>query len=290
MKNEILKTCLLYLFIGLILGSCSTSQNITSCPNFKSKNKKANFTFALNTKKKQKKSSFKIANKSIKKDAISATTKIDNQKSIDPIQSISLTHITNAKDEKFNIPIPQKLTTPIVAHSNSNENVLNNATASAGDFMEIIPIEKLKSLGIDHISGAEGVSTLSKKQIRAIKKQAKKDLKKQLRNDGSSSNAKLAAIIGYLGLIGFLIAYLALHNKGDEFSAFHLRQALGIGILLLLPTFSFGFPVVVFAISSVISIGIFVMWLMGIIGAAQGEQKPVFLLGEFFQKLFSGIK
>jgi len=292
MKNEILKTCLLCLFIGLILSSCSTSQKITSCPNFKSKNKKATFTFALSSKKKQKKSSSKIVRKSTKKEVISAITKETNQKAVNPIQSISSTLVTNSKGETLNIPIPQQLTIPAVVKSNSSENILNNATVSAENFMEFMPVEKLKSLGIDHISAKEGANALSKKEIRAIKKQAKKEFKKKLEDEGSSSNSKLSAIISYLGLIGFLIAFLALHKKGDEFSAFHLRQSLGINLLYLLPSlgiFTAFLPGIVSTILSLLGIAVFVMWIMGLIGAAQGEQKPVFLLGEFFQKIFKGI-
>jgi len=244
MKNEVLKSCLLYLFIGLIVSSCSTSQKITSCPNFKSKNKKA--AFAFKAKKKQKKASSKIVRTSIKKEDKSLTAKTTNQKTVALVQSISSISITNIENEEFNISALQKSVLPISTQNANLENGLNNATVSAENFMEILPTEKLKSLGIEHIAGGAEMASLSKKQIKAIRKQAKKDLKKKLKDEGSSSNAKISAIIGYLGIIGFLIAYLALHEKG-------------------------------------------VMWLMGILGAAQGEKKPVFLLGEFFQKIFSGI-
>ena len=41
---------------------------------------------------------------------------------------------------------------------------------------------------------------------------------------------------------------------------------------------------------SVVTYFLFVLWIMGIISAAQGETKPVPLLGRLFQDIFKGIQ
>lgn len=297
MKNEVFKLGLLYLFIGLIISSCSISNGITSCPNFKSKKQKGVFAIANNAKKKHKKSSQK---KRVYSSEINSTTKqvaINQQEAVNPLNSIDNFISKPVVQEEVSTFLPKVYSPSAIATQNkANENSLNKAIASTQNLMEITPFAKLKSLGISHIQYDEGLSTLSKKEIKAIKKQAKKELKKKLHEE-RDSNSKLAAVIGYLGLIGFLVSYLALHKKGDEFSAFHLRQSLGINLLYLLPLiglFSFVGSSLTIAgiglgIAALINIAIFVMWLLGIIGAAQGDKKPVFLLGEFFQKLFKGI-
>jgi len=288
MKNEVLKFGLLYLFIGLVISSCSTSHTMTSCPDFKSKNKKGVFALAKKSKKKHKKVSTKVVNAPVKIDASFNKAALVKQNTIAPINSIN--NFISVANEELNLLNPAvHVPSPITKSSKVEEDILNNETASTKDLMEITPFAKLKSLGIDHIQYDESISTLSKKDIKAIKKRAKKELKKKLQEE-KGSNAKLAAIISYLGLIGFLIAYLAIHEKGNEFSGFHIRQALGIGLLILLP-----FPIALagllgLLIASALSIAVFVMWLMGIIGAAQGEKKPVFLLGNFFQNIFKGIE
>jgi len=297
MKNEVLKFGLLYLFIGLIISSCSISHSITSCPDFKSKNKKGVFTFAKNAKKKHKKLQSKTHSYPSRINNSTEKIVISKQEAVKPIRSIDNFINKPIVREEFSILKPMvNLPTSLIAQNKANENSLNSATASTESLPDITPFAKLKSLGIDHIQYNKDMSTLSKKEIKAIKKQAKKDLKKKLHEEGDS-NSKLAAIIGYLGLIGFLISYLAIHKKGDEFSAFHLRQSLGIALLSLLPIIgvasfvgsSLTIAGIGLGIAALVNIAIFVMWLLGIIGAAEGKKKPVFLLGNFFQKLFKGI-
>lgn len=91
---------------------------------------------------------------------------------------------------------------------------------------------------------------------------------------------KTTDIVAYLTLVGWLIAFLA----GDkENSKFHLNQSLVlvianiasgvVGVIL-------GFiPLVGGIISFLISICLFVLWILGFVSALQGTEKSIPVLG-----------
>jgi uncharacterized membrane protein len=100
---------------------------------------------------------------------------------------------------------------------------------------------------------------------------------------------KQAAIVSYITIIGTVIAILMNNEKRNPFAAFHIRQALGI----FSSWFLLGYFVGHFdnwGVSSGFYLFLFVLWAYGFIGALQGEQKLIPLVGEFFQKLFKGIQ
>ena len=101
-----------------------------------------------------------------------------------------------------------------------------------------------------------------------------------------SSNAQLIAIISYLAFIGWIIAFILYQNDKSELAIYHLRQSLGLNILGIFGMFLFWIPF----IGWIASILFFVLWIMGFISAAQGETKPIPLVGDFFQDLFKGIQ
>jgi len=106
--------------------------------------------------------------------------------------------------------------------------------------------------------------------------------------ENASNNGKTVGLIAYFTLIGWIIA-LVMHNKEKtEFGAFHLRQVLGImvtGIALSIVASIIDISI----ISMAVNIAVFVLWIIGLIGAAQGEQKLVPVLGEKYQEWFKGI-
>ncbi|MEE4256222.1 MAG: hypothetical protein V2I47_04220 [Bacteroidales bacterium] len=101
-----------------------------------------------------------------------------------------------------------------------------------------------------------------------------------------SSNAQLLAVISYLTLIGWIIAFVLYQNDKSELAIYHLRQSLGLVIIGAIGWVIFWIPI----IGWLAAIFFFVLWLMGLIYAAQGEMKPVPLLGNFFQDIFKGIQ
>ncbi len=104
----------------------------------------------------------------------------------------------------------------------------------------------------------------------------------------SSDNGKTVAIVSYLTIIGWIIAFIMHNNNKTELGAFHLRQMLGlvaIGIVLSLIGRVVGIPMVIW----ILQIGLFVLWILGFIGALQGEKKAIPLLGDQFQQWFKGV-
>lgn len=141
--------------------------------------------------------------------------------------------------------------------------------------------------------GKEG-ETLSKKEAKKIAKKQKKAerLMKKLEKIKARSDdgGKVAAIVGYLGLIGFLISLLAIHEKGEELSAFHLRQSLGLTVVGLALGVIAIIPILGWIVAGVGGLLLLIAWIISLVGAINGTTKPVFLLGNQFQKWFSGIE
>ncbi|MCB1103693.1 MAG: hypothetical protein H7A44_05515 [Opitutaceae bacterium] len=110
----------------------------------------------------------------------------------------------------------------------------------------------------------------------------------------TTNEDRTVAVLTYLTIIGFIIAIVIHANKKTALGAYHLRQGLGLtvtGLVLWVAGMIIAFvPVLnlVMLLWPFISIGLFILWLFGLIAAAQGQQKPIPLLGEHYQKWFAG--
>ncbi len=100
---------------------------------------------------------------------------------------------------------------------------------------------------------------------------------------------KTIAIIAYITIIGLIIAFIMNNDKKNSFAAFHIRQALGIGLFGLALGIVSYIPFIGWLISMLGSILILVLWIMGLISAINGERKPVPVIGEKFQEWLKGI-
>ena len=99
---------------------------------------------------------------------------------------------------------------------------------------------------------------------------------------------KNAAIVAYLTIIGAVIAIFMNNENKSAFASFHIRQALGI----FLTFFLLGYPIGYFdswMISSAFYIFFFILWIYGFLGALNGEEKKVPLVGDFYQNLFKSL-
>ena len=100
---------------------------------------------------------------------------------------------------------------------------------------------------------------------------------------------KTVAIVAYLTLIGFIIAIILHGQKKSALGAFHLRQMLGIIVTGFVGAIVAWLTVFIFigiVLVPVFYILMFIMWIMGLIAAANGEQKPTLLLGKQYQEWF----
>ena len=107
-------------------------------------------------------------------------------------------------------------------------------------------------------------------------------------NNQTVQEGKTVAIISYITWIGTLIAFIMNNDKRNSFAAFHIRQMIGLSIFSIVNTFILerytgGW------VSSTISLGLFVLWVIGLIGATQGEEKKIPLVGDLFQDWFKNI-
>ncbi len=98
---------------------------------------------------------------------------------------------------------------------------------------------------------------------------------------------KTTAIISYITIIGLIIAFVMNSSKKNSFASFHIRQMVGISIFALINSLVIGrFSGIA---SMVIGVGLFVLWIIAFIGAVQGQEKKIPLLGDQFQDWFKSI-
>jgi uncharacterized membrane protein len=107
-------------------------------------------------------------------------------------------------------------------------------------------------------------------------------------NDTTVQEGKLMAIISYITVIGTFIAFIMNQNKHNSFASFHIRQTVGIFLLGLIVNFLRRFTNFDW-LDMILGIGIFILWIIGLIGAIQGEEKRIPLLGDQFQEWFRNI-
>ena len=114
------------------------------------------------------------------------------------------------------------------------------------------------------------------------------------------SEGKTAGIISYLTLIGWLVAYFALHkDKKTDIGSYQLRQTLLLHIIAIISGWGVTFIIGILAVSTgvgalvyvpyLIQLALFILWIIGFIGAVNGEKKPIPLIGEKAQTTFASI-
>ena len=104
----------------------------------------------------------------------------------------------------------------------------------------------------------------------------------------SSYDPKIVGIVAYITLIGWIVA-LIMNNPKTEYGSFHIRQSLGIMLLFLVSGFVMIVPILGVLAGRVGYIAALVLWIIGLVGAIQGEKKPVPLIGEKSQEWFKAL-
>ncbi len=95
-------------------------------------------------------------------------------------------------------------------------------------------------------------------------------------------NSKLFAIVSYITWIGWLIAFFA-RDKDSTLVKKHLNQALILNIISTIISIvtraSSSF--ILGAVCGLVSIGVLVFWIWGIVRAAQASEEPLPIIGGF---------
>lgn len=87
---------------------------------------------------------------------------------------------------------------------------------------------------------------------------------------------KTTGIISYLTFIGWLIAFCAGDKEGAKF---HLNQSLVLIIANIVVGICRWIPFLGHIVSPVLSLVLFIFWIMGLVYACQDQEKEIPLLG-----------
>lgn len=113
----------------------------------------------------------------------------------------------------------------------------------------------------------------------------------------TTMDGKSIAIISYLTIIGWIIAYVMHGNNKSQLGAFHLRQSLFLmltgfttaiaqTLFLFIPFLGWLISILLY----LVLLGLFVLWIIGLIAAINGEERKVPVLGDKAQQLLKGIQ
>ena len=108
-----------------------------------------------------------------------------------------------------------------------------------------------------------------------------------------ADDGKTVAIVSYITIIGWIVALVMNSSAKTSLGAYHLRQSLGLMIvaigtmiirvpLMFIPIFGFG-------VNLALSISLLILWILGLVAAANQEEKPSPFVEELFQKWFEAI-
>jgi uncharacterized membrane protein len=112
----------------------------------------------------------------------------------------------------------------------------------------------------------------------------------------AADNGKTCAILAYL-LVGIIWYFADENMKKSSLAKYHTKQALVlliVDIVLVVAASILGMilvwiPIIGFVFMSLIwfavSIGIFILWVLGIINAVNAVEKPLPVIGHFSDKL-----
>jgi len=104
---------------------------------------------------------------------------------------------------------------------------------------------------------------------------------------------KNIAMISYFTWIGWIVAiYLfSFKENRDSYTRFHIRQSFGLGLLVIfcyVISLLFDFSLLYFSLPSLlIFILLFVLWFLGFKSAMDEKERPLPIIGKYFQRWFS---
>ncbi len=156
------------------------------------------------------------------------------------------------------------------------EDAFDNAKKKSKDFSEDAK-ESSKDFAKDAKEAADDFSENTKRAANDFKEETKRTF--DATNPDSGKNV---AIIAHITLIGWIVALLMNNQNRTEIGSFYIRQVLGIGLLGLVVSW---IPFINF----IAWIFVVVLWVMSLMSAINGTQKPIFLLGTQFQEWFKSL-
>ena len=102
------------------------------------------------------------------------------------------------------------------------------------------------------------------------------------------NEGKTAAIISYITIFGTIIAFFMNNSKKNSFASFHIRQMIGLFLISMINKYII-YDFLGSTAGWIVGVLLFVLWIIGFIGAIKGEEKLVPVVGEHFQNWFKGV-
>jgi len=99
---------------------------------------------------------------------------------------------------------------------------------------------------------------------------------------------KTLSIISYITVLGWLVAYFVGKDNADNLLKYHLRQSIGLFVVIFALNICVSIIVYIVPSLSIISTLVFLMYLvfmiLGILNANQALEKPLPIVGKYFEK------
>lgn len=103
-----------------------------------------------------------------------------------------------------------------------------------------------------------------------------------------TSDEKTTAIISYITIIGLIIGIIMNTNKKSDFASYHIRNMVGLSLTAIALSMLLWAGIPSLLING-LQLVLFVFWILGFIGAIQGEKKEIPVVGKFFQEWFKSL-
>lgn len=104
----------------------------------------------------------------------------------------------------------------------------------------------------------------------------------------TAKKGKISAVIAYITMLGWVIALFMNRDPKNEFSAFHIRQALGLHLLFLfLAVIATGFNN--WSATIGFYVFIYILLIFGLSQAIVGKKTLIPFIGTYFQQWFKPL-
>lgn len=108
-------------------------------------------------------------------------------------------------------------------------------------------------------------------------------------NESTIEEGKTIAIVSYLTLIGLIAALIMNGDKKNSFAAFHIRQSLGLMLTSLAIFLVNVIPFIGWIIGIIASVLLLYLWIMGLMSAVNGQEKPLPIIGQYYAEWFKTV-
>lgn len=100
-------------------------------------------------------------------------------------------------------------------------------------------------------------------------------------NQQTKEDGRTIAIIAYITIIGLIIAFIMNNSKNNAFAKFHIGQSFRIAILgIANSVLGAMLPSSLSIVSTIIGLGVLVLWILGLINAINLKEEPVPIIGK----------